>query len=40
MRVNPNAYFMARFMLADQVNVYHRVLYTMLELIGDVGGIA
>jgi len=31
---------MARFQLADSVNVYHRVLYTALEFIGDVGGIA
>lgn len=40
LRINENAFFLARFQLADRVNVYHRVLYSMLELIGDVGGIA
>jgi len=38
--LNPNAYFMARFQLSDKNIVYERVVYSVLDLIGDVGGIS
>jgi hypothetical protein len=37
---NKDAYFTVRFQLDDRINIYSRVVYTMLELIGDIGGIA
>jgi len=38
--LNPTAYFQANFRLADSVNLYNRVVYRVLDLIGDVGGVS
>jgi hypothetical protein len=38
--LNPKAYFQANFRLGDSVNLYTRVVYRILDLIGDVGGVS
>ena len=36
--VNPTAYFVAQFKLTNRVIEYERVIYSVFDLMGDVGG--
>ena len=36
--LNPTAYFQAQFRLVNQVKMFERRTYSLLDMIGDVGG--
>ena len=38
--INPTAYFQAQFRLNNRVNEYERVIYSILDMAGDIGGLA